>query len=452
MVKTYVLDTNILINSAGDILDGLADNNIVITHTTLEELDKHKSDPGEKGFAVRESLRKILAYKDNPNGDYETGYPTEHGGTFRIEMNHVEGEYLPKDWDMTKNDNKIISTATYLMHTLSEPVILITNDSGMYVNATLAGLAVQQYKNEQVNTDTLYTGRTEITVPADALERLYKEKTLPAKDILPVENDIEVNEFLILHCGMSSALAYTDTLMDVHLLEEEKSFGDIRGKNAGQRFALHALLAPASEIPLVVLRGAAGCGKTFLALSAGLSKVYDDHHLAEYDNVIISRSNTLAGGERENLGYLPGSLEEKMGPLLAPFYDNLKSILRGDSKEDPEQIKIQADDLLTSDLVEICAFAYLRGRSIANSYMIIDEAQNLSVSQIRTLVTRAGVGTKLVVLGDINQIDAPHIDKRTSGLSYICEKFKGNPLCMQVALTENECVRSPLANEAARIL
>lgn len=457
MQKTFVLDTNILIGTSGDVLDSLfaTDNHVVITHTTLDELDRHKGDPGERGYAVRESIRKIFAFKDKRYGDYENGYHTPGGGTFRIELDHIDGEYLPSDWDKAKNDNKILSAAAWLSHTLDEQVILITNDAGMYMDALMAGLKVQNYKDEQVNADQLYMGRDDFDISPAALQRLFKERTLPIGRVLKKKDCPLVlpNEFLTLHCGNQAPPCVVDAAGEnITYLEDERAFGGIAGKNSGQRFALHALLAPADEIPLVIIRGGAGSGKTFLSLAAGLSKVYDERKYSEYDKVIITRSNTLAGGQSEDLGFLPGTLEDKMAPLLAPFYDNLKTILKGDSKEDPEQLKIQADDLIASDLVEICAFAYLRGRSIPNSYMIIDEAQNLTVNQVRTACTRAAMGTKLVFLGDINQIDAPRLDKRTCGLSYLSEKFKGNPLCAQVMLTDDECVRSPLATEAAKIL
>lgn len=457
MQKTFVLDTNILMSSA-DVLDSLfvTDNNVVITHTTLEELDRHKNDPGERGFMVRESIRKMIAFKDDEGGSYEDGYHTPGGGTFRVEIDHTEGEFLPHDWDRTKNDNKILAAATYLQHTVSEPVVLITNDSAMYMDALMAGLTVQNYKAEQVDTDELYTGRIDLDITPKAMERLFSEKTLPVEKVIR-KKDLPLllpNEFVTVHCGNAAPPCVIDSRGETisYLAEEEKAFGGITGKNVGQKFLLHALLAPASEIPLVIARGGAGCGKTFLSLAAGLSKVYDDKKYSAYDKVVITRSNTLAGGQSEELGYLPGSLEDKMGPLLAGFYDNLKTILKGDSREEPEQLKIQADDLLTSGLVEICAFAYLRGRSIPDSFIIIDEAQNLTVNQVRTACTRAGTGTKLIFTGDINQIDAARLDKRTCGISYLSEKFRGNPLCAQVCLTDDECVRSPLSAEAARIL
>ena len=464
MKKIFVLDTNILIGTAGDVLTSLVstDNDIVICHVTLDELDKHKGDPGEKGYSVREAIRKIYALGDTENGNYRLGIRTEGGGTFYImpPPSDYEVQTFPSYFDKEKNDVKILRTAYSLLGSEEDtPVILITNDAGMTIDAEIAGLSVQSYRKETVEADALYTGRVDLQASGDLLSRLFKDEMVFLSEINKEDIDIPVdtlcpNEFVTLIDGAIHLPCYVDSECTAlyRLPEKEKAFGDIRGRNLGQRFALHALLAPAEEIPLVILRGGAGCGKTFLSLAAGLSKVYDDRKYSEYDKVIITRNNALAGGEKEDLGFLPGDISDKMGPLLAPFYDNLKTILRGDSHEDAEQIKIQAEDLISSDLVEIAPFAYLRGRSIPDSFMIIDEAQNLTVNQVRTAVTRAAKGTKMVFCGDIGQIDAPHLDRRTNGLSYLSEKFKGSPLCAQVTLKDTECIRSLLSVEAVRRL
>ena len=223
MQKTFVLDTNILIGTSGDVLDSLfaTDNHVVITHTTLDELDRHKGDPGEKGYAVRESIRKIFAFKDKRYGDYENGYHTPGGGTFRIELDHIDGEYLPPDWDRAKNDNKILSAAAWLSHTLDEQVILITNDAGMYMDALMAGLKVQNYKDEQVNADQLYMGRDDFDISPAALQRLFKEKTLPVGKVLKKKDCPLVlpNEFLTLHCGNQAPPCFVDSTPSAALPE-----------------------------------------------------------------------------------------------------------------------------------------------------------------------------------------------------------------------------------------
>ena len=455
MVKTYILDTNTLILTGGTILDHLCstDNNVVIPFTVLAELDNHKKDPGERGYSVRESIRKIFAFKDE-EGSFTKGVRTLGGGTFRIEMNHIEGEDLPNDWDMTKPDNKILSTAMHLFKHLDEKTVLITNDAGMYLNACLIGLPVQNYKADQIDEDDLYTGRTILPVKEEVLETLYKEKTLPLTKVFSkkVCKTLFPNEFITITCGNQAPPCFIDTTGQwISLLPEEKTYGGICGRNTGQRFMLHALLAPAEEIPLVILNGPAGTGKTYLAIAAGLEKVYDDKKYASYDSLVITRTNVQI--DFSELGILPGNIRDKMSPLLYPLEDNLKSILKGaDGIEDPEQIRIQIEDMYTTGIIELCPFGYLRGRSIPNSYIIVDEAQNMTVEQMRTLVTRCGVGTKLVIAGDPDQVDAPHLSKRSNGLVYLCEKMKGNPLCAQVTMKDSECVRSPLAMEAARLL
>ena len=450
MVKTYVCDTNVLFQTNGDILTGLEDNNVVITHTTLEELDNHKNDPGERGYSAREALRTIFMFKDSPEGSYDKGYKTRGGGTFRIETNHITGEFLPGGWDMSKPDNKILSTVAYLTHTLKEPVILITNDAEMHVNAMLAGLSVQDYHNERILPEEYYSGRAEYEITAKAIEGIYKDKAndgIPFEKIIPKKDrdNIAINEFLNLHAGTSSVLCYVDKDMLIKRIDDIEVFSGIKGRNAGQRFMMHALLAPVEEVPLVIIKGGAGTGKTMLSLACALDQVYDQ----KYDNVVITRSNTLSDND---IGFLPGDLKQKMDPLVMPFYDSLRMILKHNEKEEMEQINLQIDDMVASGTIEITSLAYMRGRSIANSFIIISESQNLTISQVKTIVTRAGIGTKVIIEGDPAQVDAARLSSRSNGLVYLSSKYKNSPLAMQVEMKETECVRSPLAASAAKIL
>lgn len=453
MKKCYILDTNILESTAGAILDGLEDNDIVITMTTLNELDNHKKSPGEHGYSARESLRRIFAFTEQKKGSFEKGYQTKGGGTFRIETNHAGGEYLKGDWDMTKADNKILSAAAYLSHTLENmPVILITNDSGMYVSATLAGVKVQTYRNETIEAEELYTGRAELEVSLKALNLLYADKEykgVPADKVIKKKNleKLYCNEYLTLHCGTSSELCRLDNLGVLHRIKDREVFGGIRGRNAGQKFLIDALMN--EQTPLVIVQGGAGTGKTLLSLACGLENTYDSKENARFDSVVITRSNTLSDAD---IGFLPGSLEDKMGPLVSPFLDSLRVVLKQDQREEPEQIKTQIADMFECGIIEITSIAYMRGRSLSNSFIIISEAQNLTISQAKTLATRVGVGSVIVFEGDISQIDKATLSKRSNGLVYLSEKFKGNPLCSQIVLKDSECVRSELAAEASRIL
>lgn len=453
MKKCYILDTNILESTAGSILDGLDDNDIVITMTTLDELDNHKKALGEHGYSARESLRKIFAFTEQKKGNYETGYATKNGGTFRIEKNHCDGECLKGDWDMSKPDNKILSAAAYLTKASKIPVILITNDSGMFVSAKLAGIKVQTYRNETIETEELYTGRAELEVSTKAINLLYADKEykgVPAEKVIK-KKDLEglyCNEYLTLHCGSSSELCRLDNLGTLHRIKDTQVYGGIRGQNAGQKFLIDALMNEVA--PLVIVQGSAGTGKTLLSLACGLDKTHAfKRGDGRYDSVVITRSNTLSD---EDVGFLPGSLEEKMGPLVAPFIDSLRVIVKQGEKEEKKTVSTQINDLFTTGTIEITSIAYMRGRSLSNSFIIISEAQNLTISQAKTLSTRVGLSSTIIFEGDVSQIDKPTLSKRSNGLVYLSEKFKGNPLCAQIAMKDSECVRSELAAEASRIL
>jgi PhoH-like ATPase len=443
--KIFILDTNIMMQTNGQALDGFDDNEVVITHTTLEELDSLKTALGERGYSAREAIRMIDSLR-NKKGNYETGYPVGSGGIFRIETNNLEAN-LPKGWSLDKPDNRIICTAKTLTgKNPDSEVYLITNDVAMRIKASVAGVSTQGYHNEQVDTDE-YTGRREIDLGdngTDIINDLYSHGkcnwAMGVDDVPFMEN-----EYIMLRAGNQSALArYNDGSLTV---VRDKPVYKVSAKNAGQTFALDALMAPADKIPLVILIGPAGTGKTYLSMAAALEQTYGNKKERNYDNVIITRSNTLSD---EDIGFLPGTLEEKMTPLLAPFYDNLKSLLKRGEDEDPAQIEMQADDLMKTGVIKIASLAYIRGRSIANSYIIIDEAQNLTVTQIKTIVTRCGLGSKIVILGDPGQIDTPKLSRKSNGLVYLSDAMKGSSLCAQVTFQEGkECVRSPLAMEAA---
>lgn len=441
MKKTYILDTNILIQTDGEIIFSLDDNDVVITNTTLEELDHLKTAPGETGYSARESIRKIFSFRHS-EGSYTGGYPVGNGGTFRIEMDHLDGS-LPQGWSLDKPDNRIIAAARSMTDENPEGTFLITNDAAMRIKALANGIHAQGYHNDEVDVNKIYKGRIEVETDQATIDNLYELRDISTED------ELVENEFVRFKADNHSALTYYKDKA-YHLIDPKMTvFGGVRPKNEGQAFALHALTAPADEIPLVILKGEAGTGKTYLSLAAALDQTYDSASTRLYDQVIITRSNTLSDAD---IGFLPGTLEEKMTPLLAPFYDNVRELLRKGSKEDFAQIDMQVQDMMQTGVINICSLAYIRGRSIPRSFMIVDEVQNMSPIQVKSLVTRAGLVTKLVLLGDPDQIDTPKLSKRSNGLSYIAEKMAGNPLCMQLTFKDTESVRSPLATAAAKIL
>lgn len=455
MVKAYILDTNIFLDSPRAIF-GFDDNTVIITGTTLQELDSKKTAPGELGFNARETCRIIE--KLRLKGDLTAGVPMDNGGVFKVILNAGQW-HMPSVYSGDKPDNQIINTVLDIKKNqghMFNQVILVTNDTSMRINASVCAAAcgfsdfVESYRNDHVSSAEMYTGKRELQVSKEAIDYIYKNKMLPPEAIFrgdipePVEN-----EFFILQSDQSSALAVyrnhelklidTKTLHPCH----------VQPKNASQTFALWALMQPVEEIPFVILKGPAGTAKTFLSLAAGLDQTYDSKTHRSYDSVLISRNNVMADAD---FGYLPGELEDKMNPLLAPFFDNLESLLRGNSDEDRENISIQIEDMMESGVIEICALAYMRGRSITNKFLIIDETQNATRSQIRDIITRAGAGCKIVICGDPEQIDAHNLDKLNNGLVFASEKMKGSPVCAQISFTEEESVRSELAKEAIKRL
>lgn len=455
MVKAYILDTNILLDSPRAIFR-FDDNTVIITGTTLQELDSKKTAPGELGFNARETCRIIE--KLRLKGDLTAGVPMDNAGVFKVILNAGQW-HMPSGYSEDKPDNQIINTVLDIKKNqghMFNQVILVTNDTSMRINASVCAAAcgfsdfVESYRNDHVSSAEMYTGKRELHVSKEAIDYIYKNKMLPPEAIFrgdipePVEN-----EFFILQSDQSSALAVyrnhelklidTKTLHPCH----------VQPKNASQTFALWALMQPVEEIPFVILKGPAGTAKTFLSLAAGLDQTYDSKAHRSYDSVLISRNNVMADAD---FGYLPGELEDKMNPLLAPFFDNLESLLRGNSDEDRECISRQIEDMIDSGVIEICALAYMRGRSITNKFLIVDETQNATRSQIRDIITRAGAGCKIVICGDPEQIDAHNLDKLNNGLVFASEKMKGSPVCAQISFTEEESVRSELAKEAIKRL
>lgn len=452
MVKTYVLDTNVLMSTEGRVIFGFEDNNVIVTHTTLEELDKLKLSPGERGYQAREAIRTIKAITDSakPSETITNGIQLPNTGVFRVNNNFSFTAKLPEGWDLKSPDNCILNTCKSLSSNAGgrENTILITNDISMRLKAQIIGVPAQEYKNDNiVSSDSAYTGRGEIFASADCIDELYRQGSMP----LPASEEyIPLKYYHVHDMGSRSALCYADDYMlKIIKTRKQKDIYGISPKNLGQEFAMHALMAPASEIPLVILKGPAGSGKTLLSLAAGLDKTYHwNSNEKTYNSMVITRSNTLSD---EDLGFLPGSLEDKMTPLLSPFMDNLRYLL-GKDIEDRSQVNMQMDDMIESGIIEITSLAYIRGRSLANTYLIVDETQNTTRMQISTIVTRMGQGSKLVILGDPNQIDNPKLDRQNNGLVYLSEKFKGSPLCAEVTFNESESVRSKLATEAIQRL
>jgi PhoH-like ATPase len=458
MKKTYVLDTNILMTSP-NALFGFADNDVVITGTTLQELDAHKGDPGERGYNTRETVRLLESLRKQ--GSLIEGVKTWDGGCIMLEPDMVDASVLPTGYNIDVPDNRIIATVLKMGQSekYQMPVILVTNDLSMKINASACGALVEGYRNESIESSSneQYSGKRFIdTVTDEDIDNLYAAGKEGVGSVFTGADDLVENEYLIMKGASKSAIGiHRNGRIYIVDAKSVPAYRDIKPRNASQRMLMHALNAPVDEIPLVIAKGPAGTGKTMLAIACGLAHTYNKlsrssnrYEDNDYDQILITRSNTISDND---LGFLPGDLEEKMSPLVAPFMDNMQTIFAG-KEHDLATAKQQIDFVMERGFVRIEAVGYLRGRSISRSYLIVDEAQNLTVNQALEIVTRAGEGTKVVLLGDPNQIDARYLDKRNNGLVFTAEKMKGSPLCAQITFEEDEAQRSALCIEAAKRL
>ena len=450
MVKNYLLDTNVLLENPNSIY-GFDDNNVWLCGTTMQELDSKKTAPGEVGYNARETCRILDNIRSQ--GDLVKGVKLPNGGKLLVEPDGVNKDSLPNGFSIEVPDNRIISSCLYLNETKCKKsnIILLTNDISMRINASICGLKVEAVRNDKVEQGS-YTGHVELEVEPELIDDIYTQGKVTAGNY---GTDLAENEFATLLSGKKSALSIFRDGKFINI-KEKTLYGGVHPLNRMQTYAMYALTAPVEEIPLVILQGPAGTSKTYLSLAAGLSQTYlgqGKHRDSLYRKLLISRPNTQRQGE-EGFGYLPGDLSDKMGPLLANYTDNLEALVRGDCKdEDAEQIRMQVEDFFDTGIIEICPLSFIRGRSIMNSFIICDEAQNATKGLIRDIVSRAGKDSKVVILGDETQCDAgPSIDRFTNGLVYCATRMKGNPLTAIIRFGEENCVRSPLAEAAIRLM
>ncbi len=454
MKKTYVLDTNVLLQSPHAI-ESFGDNLIVIPEVVLEELDKFKKDAGELGANARYVARYLEGLR--AKGRLNEGVELENGGTLKVEMNHHSVK-IPPSWDINSNDNRILQVCKGLQED-GHTVFLITRDIFERIKGDIFDVISQDFFNEQApKYEEQYTGRVEVYVSSEKINEFYSmHKPIQKEDISLHESagyddqGLQMNQFLIIRSENNSkhtALGRFNgkEIVPLNFLNVNP-FG-VTPRNAGQKFMQEALLMDSDVFPLVVVKGPAGTAKTFYALAVGLHKIIDEK-CEKYRKMLICRPNVTMD---EELGFLPGTEQEKIAPFMRPIRDNLEILVDNDDDKrysNEKELKDKVDELFDRKVITSEAIAYLRGRSIARHWVIIDEAQNLTPKQVKGIITRAGRGTKIILLGDPHQIDHPFLDERTNGLCYAAEKMKGSKLCCQVTLTESECERSPLAQEAA---
>ena len=443
MSKVFVLRTHALLSSADSTLRFGDDNEIVIPLAVLDEVRML-----EKGSVEKEKIsRAILEYINSFPIDklVSEGVRQENGSILRVSTGfqdikvNVEGK-------LSFSDLRTLQICLGIMQKENKKVILVTNNLILQFRAKSLGINAEIFKDETFpRLKEQYTGRGTVYTTDGAIQNLFDEGYINISDIY--QNDqIEFieNKFFLIKSESNSALGIFKC-GKIELLKSRNSnpYG-IRPKNVGQKFMIEALLD--DDCPLVVIKGSAGTGKTYCALAAGLAEIEGD----KYSRILVTRSVTAT----EQYGFLPGDIEDKLSPYLAGITDNLRILIHGSEKKNKGHDEMYEDGkyFFEKGIVQIQAIGFLRGRSIVDTYFIIDETQNIEPDTIKSIVTRAAEGSKFIFLGDPTQIDNPHLTERYNGLVYLSEKMKGNPLCVQISLEDNESVRSNLAREAAKIL
>ncbi|MCL2791399.1 MAG: PhoH family protein [Desulfobulbus sp.] len=434
--KFFVLDTNVLLHNS-DAITCFADNTVVLPMTVIEELDKFKKNNDELGRNARGVIRCLDRLRSQ--GSLGRGVRTDDGGVVQVTIEKEENSSARIDLNIP--DNRIIATAFRLFRE-GKRVIFVSKDINARIKADALGIEVQDFERGKANFDQLYTGWRVLVVERAVIDRLHQDKTIEMAD-----QSFQPNEFILLkeagnerHTKVGRAVGATRLQA---LDPRYDSAFNLRPRSLEQRAALELLMNP--DIPLVSLIGQAGTGKTLLALAAGMASTLKSN---QYEKLLVSRPIIPLG---KDIGYLPGTKDEKMKLWMQPIFDNLSYLmgLLNSGKQDAAA-ESGIKRLLREDRIELEALTYIRGRSISRQYVIVDEAQNLTPHEVKTIISRAGEGTKMILTGDPEQIDNPYLDASSNGLSYTVERLKGQEICGHITLTRSE--RSHLASLAAEYL
>jgi PhoH-like ATPase len=438
-MKSFILDTNVLLYDPQAIFK-FQENNIIIPITVIEEIDRFKKDMNETG----RNARQISRFLDDlrKKGSLSAGIGLESGGTLRVEIYEEKiMKGLPPELRVERGDNRILAVAFDVKEKSGTfPVIFVTKDTNLRIKADAIGLVAEDYESDKVDIEELYSGFAEQLVEPELIDRFHGQGWVELqRELLP-------NQFVTLRDMTNSshtAIGRYDGLkrqvVPIKRLGREGVWS-IHPRNREQTFALDALLD--DNIKLVTLVGKAGTGKTLLAIAAGLHKTAEENI---YNRLLVSRPVFPMG---KDLGFLPGDIEEKLTPWMQPIFDNVELLLSGHETEKRHSKGYK--ELMAMGIMEIEPLTYIRGRSIPNQYLIVDEAQNLTPHEIKTIVTRAGEGTKVVLTGDPYQIDNPYVDSSSNGLTYVVERFKEESISGHVTMMKGE--RSALAELAANLL
>lgn len=432
--RKIVIDTNVILFDAMAFMK-FQDADIHVPLSVIEEIDRFKRDPGENGRNARQFSRFVDMLREK--GSLAAGVQLENSETVVFINADFAVAGLPSEFDQAKADNRILGTALALQKQYPRmKVELITKDINLRIKADVVGIFAKDYEPDNLSQEDMYEGYQEIEVSPQQIDQFYKDKRF-----VP-EVKLVANQYVIMKDTANPNHSAIGRFSDkekaiVPLFNGTDSIWGIHPRNSEQAFALDCLLN--DEILMVSLVGKAGTGKTLLAIAAGLHKTLD---IGQFQRLLVSRPIFPMG---RDIGYLPGDIEQKLNPWMQPIFDNVEFLMGADKKAAG-----RAQELINQGMLNIEPLTYIRGRSIPKQYLIVDEAQNLTPHEIKTIITRAGRGTKVVLTGDVYQIDNPYVDSANSGLTYAVEKFKGHPIAAHVTLSKGE--RSELAELAANIL
>ncbi len=438
-MKNFILDTNVLLHDP-QALFKFQENNIIIPITVIEEIDRFKKDMNDTGRNARQISRILDSMREK--GSLAKGVPLPGDGVLRVEMfSEKYLKHLPADLRVDSGDNRILAIAQDVLDREPElPLVFVTKDSNLRIKADVIGIHAEDYESDKIDIQDLYSGTRSVEMSAAEIDRFY------GQGWLETPGSLTPNEFITIsdisnpsHSAICRFDSASSRIVPVRKVPKD-GIWSLYPRNREQSFALDVLMD--DSIKLVTLVGKAGTGKTLLAIAAGLHKVAEENL---YNRLLVSRPVFPLG---RDLGFLPGDIEEKLTPWMQPIFDNVELLISGHESEKRHSKGYK--ELMSMGLLDIEPLTYIRGRSIPKQFMIVDEAQNLSPHEIKTIVTRVGDGTKIVLTGDPYQIDNPYVDSSSNGLSYLVEKFKGEKIAAHVTLTKGE--RSDLAELAANLL
>ncbi|MCH2197793.1 MAG: PhoH family protein [Flavobacteriales bacterium] len=434
--KIFVIDTSVLLHDHNSILN-FEDNDVAIPITVLEELDNFKVGNDTKNFEARECIRIIDRLANEHTLQEWIPVGNESGGRLKIILNDRDrkGTNAEDVFDKRSNDHKILNSAMQIQDEEKEAkVCLVSKDINLRLKAKALNMPAEDYRTGKVNeTRYLYSGRSVVeNVDSEVIRKLYNSGS--SRKITSLGDDRRNNHFYILKNCTSSALGFfNETKKTIERVDRVYAYG-IKPKNAEQAFALHAIMNP--DVSLVTISGVAGTGKTLLALAGSLEQKN------RFDQIILARP--IVPLSNKDIGFLPGDAEEKVNPYMQPLWDNLNYIKSQFGENEKKYRTIE--EMKSQGRIQISPLAYIRGRSLSNVIFIVDEAQNLTPHEVKTIITRAGENCKIILTGDVRQIDTPYLDEQSNGMSYVIDKLKGKDLFCHITLEKGE--RSELANLA----